>query len=187
MKLTIVRHGQTQENIEHIFQGHSQGHLSEQGKQQAADAAAKLAGRHFDAIYSSDLQRCLDSAAPIRAQFPDVPFYTDERLRERSCGEWVGKVADDMAGAWHMLGGDEFSRRMPGGGESWNDVTVRIAPFMNELLARHADQEILIVTHGGPIRSMRSLLEHIPYADITIGRIPNGGIWETEMTEPVSA
>jgi broad specificity phosphatase PhoE len=186
MKLTIVRHGQTVENVAHIFQGHSPGQLDELGKQQAADAAMQLKGRQFDAMYCSDLQRCLDSAAPIRTELPGVPFYTDVRLRERNCGDWTGKLADDMMHEWNVLPGDDFSRRMPGG-ESWNDVTARIAPFMNELLERHQNQHILLITHGGPIRSIRSLLEHRPLAEVTIGGIANGGIWETEMLEPIHA
>jgi broad specificity phosphatase PhoE len=186
MKLTIIRNGQTIENAAHIFQGHSPGKLDELGKQQAADVALQLAGAQFDAIYCSDLQRCLDTAAPVRAQFSDVPFYTDIRLRERSCGDWTGKTADDMTHEWHALPGDDLSRRMPGGGESWNDVTTRVAPFLNELLAQYPNQSILLVTHGGPLRSIRSLLEHRPLAEITIGGTANGGIWNAEMTEPVN-
>ena len=91
MKIYIVRHGQTEENLQRILQGHMPGTLTELGKDQVAKAAEILAnnGVKFKCIVSSDLKRALDSAHIIadRLHLPIVPM---EILRERYWGKWSG-------------------------------------------------------------------------------------------------
>lgn len=183
MKLTLVRHGQTIENTRGIIQGQLPGHLTEKGKHQAQAAADKLKGRKFDAIYCSDLQRCIDTAEPIRREFPDTPFFTDTQLRERSGGKYEGR-RPVLFLLVHKLRGDVDSIRMPGG-ESWEDVRTRVKPFLNELFKSYSEGSVLIITHGGPVRGIRSLLEGRSLEDVYKDGTPNAGIWEETMTEPL--
>jgi alpha-ribazole phosphatase len=182
MKLTIVRHGETLENVRQTIQGHLPGHLTDKGKLQAQEAANTLRGRSFDAIYCSDIQRCLDTAKPIREVLPDVPFITDELLRERRGGSMEGKPLALLD--VHKELGDWYSYRLPGG-ESWDDVRARQAPLLNKLFEKYPSGSILIVTHRGPLRGIRSLLEDKSQAQIDEDVINNGGIWEETMTSPV--
>jgi broad specificity phosphatase PhoE len=184
MKLTLVRHGETVENVAGIIQGQMPGRLTERGKRQAREAARQLRGRSFDAIYCSDLKRCLDTAEPIRMVFHGVPFITAELLRERNGGSLQGKPIALLEA--HRARGDWFTYPLPGG-ESWDDVRTRQVGFLNTLLERYPDKSVLIITHGGPVRGIRSLLEGKTLAAVEADGTPNGGIWEEIMTKPVHA
>lgn len=183
MNVTLVRHGETDENVRRIVQGQLPGHLTEKGRQQSERTAQKLSDMVFDAIYCSDQQRCIDTAEPIRRQFPDIPFVLEPALRERKSGEAEGKIYDEAY--WNSLPGDEYTRRYPGG-ESWEDVRTRMRPFLNELFERYPGGSVLIVTHGGPVRGIRSLLEGRSLEDVYNDGTPNAGIWEETMTEPLT-
>ena len=85
MTLYIVRHGQTEENLQAILQGHLPGNLTEQGKEQVRKAAERLAetGVEFRCIVSSDLKRAMDSAHIIaeRLHLPITPHERTARAR----------------------------------------------------------------------------------------------------------
>jgi broad specificity phosphatase PhoE len=185
MKLTLVRHGETEENAQDILQGQIPGHLNEKGKEQAQVTAENLRHERFDAIYCSDLQRCLDTAEIIRAYHPDTPFYTEVLLRERYGGSLQGRpLAEETA----MFGREEwYTHKLPGGGESWEDVRTRQVPVLNKLLEQYPDGSVLIVAHGGSVRGIRSLLEHRSLAEIDAEETPNAGVWHEDMQEPVHA
>jgi len=183
MRLTIIRHGETRENVQKTIQGHLPGHLTDKGKQQAQDAADELRGRSFDAIYCSDIRRCLDTAKPIRAALPNIPFHTDVLLRERNGGSLEGQPLALLD--VHKEQGDWYSFRLPGGGESWDDVRARQVPFLNKLIESYPDGSILIITHRGPLRGIRSLLENKSQEEIDKDVLQNGQIWEETMTSPI--
>jgi broad specificity phosphatase PhoE len=179
MKITLVRHGETLENVNNIIQGQLPGELTSRGKNQALDASEKLKDTLFDAIYCSDLQRCIDTCRPIAALHPKLEVVYTPELRERKGGSFEGKVLDyDF---WETLPGTEFTRKYPGG-ESWEDVKTRLKPFLNELYEKFPEQSVLIVSHGGPIRAIRSYLEDKTLEEITHGGTVNGGIWREQMT-----
>ncbi|MFW5852855.1 MAG: histidine phosphatase family protein, partial [Nanoarchaeota archaeon] len=91
MKLIIVRHGETFENISGICQGQSDGTLSDKGKLQAKKVAERLKDEKIDALYSSDLQRTVDTANEILRYHPKIELKKDKLLRERYFGEFEGK------------------------------------------------------------------------------------------------
>lgn len=185
MNITLVRHGETKENVAQTIQGQIPGHLTERGKAQAREAAEKLRGRHFDAIYCSDLKRCLDTAEPIRELFPDVPFVTDRLLRERKAGSYVGKPLALLD--VHKQLGDWYSFRLPGGGESWEDVRLRQFGLLDKLYAQCPHGSVLIISHRGPVNGIRSILESKTLAQINEEGTPNAGIWDETMEAPVHA
>lgn len=165
MRLTLVRHGETEENVQKTIQGQQPGHLTEHGKQQAEEAAQKLKGRSFDMIYCSDLQRCLDTAEFIRRELPGTPFTTDELLRERYGGGFEGKplaLLDE-----HKAIGDWYTYRLPDGGESWADVRLRQVPFLSKVFEAHPEWSILVISHRGPIRAFVHCLRGRPWRRLT--------------------
>ena len=183
MKLTLVRHGETVENVENIIQGQLPGHLTEKGRAQAEAAAEQLKHEHFDAIYCSDQQRCLDTVEPIRARHPDAQFHTHELLRERKGGSLEGRPLSELPVSYGTP--EWYSYRLPDGGESWEDVRARQIALLNELYTKYPNGSVLLVTHGGPVRGIRSLLEHRTLADIDTEGTPNAGIWHETMTAPL--
>ena len=98
MKIYIVRHGQTEENLQRILQGHMPGTLTVQGKEQVQRAAEQLSkeGVKFTRIVSSDLKRAMDSAQII-ADNINLPVIPMEILRERDWGKFTGMpIAEAM-------------------------------------------------------------------------------------------
>ena len=91
----LARHGQTEENISRIFQGHLPGHLTEEGKQQAVELGKRLRDILLDAILSSDLQRVIDT---VRLAVGDrnLPWQTTPLLREMDWGSWTGFPLDSV-------------------------------------------------------------------------------------------
>ena len=185
MKLTLVRHGETIENVNHIIMGQMPGELTERGIQQAKDTAEKLKNEKFDAIYCSDLKRCTDTAGYIRAFHKDTPFIITEKLRERFSASYQGKVFDKEY--WNSLPGIETTRKYEGG-ESWLDVKNRLPAFINEVYEQHKNDHILMVAHGGILRGAISIIENRPLADVPGGDdIPNGVALTFEINSPLPA
>jgi broad specificity phosphatase PhoE len=183
MKLTLLRHGETKENVEHIIQGQLPGQLTDAGRQQAVQAAQTLKDEQFDAVYCSDLRRCLDTAQPIMQYHSGTLFITDTLLRERMGGSFEGKPATGEHADFNRP--DWYTSRMPGGGESWEDTRLRQIPLLNRLLDEYPNGSLLIITHGGPLRGIRALLEQRTLADIDTEETPNAGIWRVTMTQTI--
>ena len=96
MKLFLVRHGETEENIQGIIMGQTQGVLTALGEEQAKKVAKRLSQEKFDGIYSSDLLRAKKTADYIREYHLSTPFVLCEELRERSFGSLQGKLAKEI-------------------------------------------------------------------------------------------
>lgn len=182
MKLTVVRHGETVENKNDIIQGQMPGKLSEEGIRQAFSLAETLKDEAFDVIYCSDLRRCRDTAKPITKHHPNVPVKYSTLLREINYGSYQGKNRQELD--WPRLRGTFLTGRAPGG-ESWPDVYERLVGFVNELYAQYSDDHILVVTHGGPIYTLRSAIGNIPLKDAFSGPIDNCSVWQFEISDPL--
>lgn len=180
MDLLVVRHGQTVENRDGIIQGQSPGHLSPLGIEQAQNTAIQLSQEHIDAIYSSDLGRCRDTASPISRYHADTPLYFDAALRELSFGEFQGKASSTLD--WSALAGTILTRKVPGG-ESWTDLNRRVGSFLNTIFKQHTQDKVLLVTHGGPMRVIRSYLGNTALEDLLAEPIPNCAMWRFTMSK----
>lgn len=154
--LILWRHGNTDWNAEHRIQGHSDTPLNDLGRSQAAATAALIAARKPAAIVSSDLSRCIDTAAPL-AQLTGLPVRQDARLRERFYGEWEGLTLADIAQRWP----ESYARKQRGadttdlghGIEAPADVTKRMGEALREIAAAAAPgSTTVVVTHGGAAR-----------------------------------
>lgn len=150
-RLCMVRHGETAWNAEGRVQGQLDIPLSEVGLAQARSVAEALERERFDALYSSDLVRVRQTAAPSAAKL-HLPVTVDPRLRERHYGSFQGhtyadakvKFPEDYA---------RFRAKEPdfafGGGESLLAFHQRCLCFLEELVRQDKARSILIFTHGG--------------------------------------
>ncbi len=161
MRLIIVRHGETEENVSGITQGHIHGHLSKAGIAQVKKLAKELSGEKIDAVFSSDLGRCIDTTHAI-LRFHSSPVHYTRALRERSYGVYEGgphtKFREDAMAASDT----PYHKLKPKGGESYVDVKRRVSRLTSRLPKRYSDKSVLLVTHGGVVRCLVSIYLEIP-------------------------
>jgi broad specificity phosphatase PhoE len=163
-ELWLVRHGQTDWNLAGRYQGQSDVPLNETGRQQAFSAAAQLAGGAFDALFSSDLCRALETATVIGAAI-GLPVIQDARLREIDQGDWEGLLVEEIrlryAAEWALRQGDAGSVRPPGG-ESVEEVAARVYSALDEIALRYPDGRIVVVCHGLAIATVVCHVRGLP-------------------------
>jgi broad specificity phosphatase PhoE len=155
IQLMIIRHGETMENAGNICQGQQHGCLSELGIQQARNLAATLEGEEIDAVYSSDLQRAMDTATEILKFHPKLELQTDPLLRECSLPLWEGKPFPKN---WKW-------EHLPEGSETNEDMMDRGRHFIFKLLETDEGKCVAVVTHGGMIRAFRTVIANKPASD----------------------
>ena len=147
----LVRHGETDWNVERRLQGHLDIPLNANGHAQAARLAAALQGQRFDALVASDLTRTRQTAAPLSAAL-GLPVCLDARWRERHYGALQGltlEEAPSLAPApWRA-----YRDRTPGhplcGGESLTDWAGRVAAALEGVERHYSGRRVLVVCHGG--------------------------------------
>ena len=157
----VVRHGESTWNVEGRYQGQTDVPLSPLGVLQAASLAERLTGRHFDAVYSSDLRRAFQTAEAVAERLDGPPAVrVDPRLREIDVGQLSGKlhaeIERDFPDYLAALARDPWAARRPGG-ESMADLAGRVDRTFRDLNAQHPGQCVLIFTHGGVVRAAVSL------------------------------
>ena len=150
MKLILVRHGETIENISKICQGQKiGGTLTKEGIQQAKKLALRLKDEKIDKIYSSDLKRAKDTAKEIIKYHPKTEVEYTPALRERNWGIYECKKGEEITKAIGRK--TDESNFTPEKGESYAEMRKRISKFINNLIKKEHNKTILLVTHGGPI------------------------------------
>lgn len=147
----LVRHGATEWNIHKRAQGQADVPLTDKGRLQALDAAKQLAAFKVAAVYSSDLQRAVDTAQAI-AHTHGVDVITDTRLREIDQGDWTGLPVAEIERRWPELWGAARHYNARPGGESPRQVRARGLDAIRDAVAAHPDAGIVAVSHGGTIR-----------------------------------
>ncbi len=151
--LIMIRHGVTDWNREHRFQGQIDIPLSLQGVQQAERLGASFRrDESISAIYSSDLSRAFSTAEPI-ARARGLPIVKAVGLRERSFGKFEGMTLAEIqrthADEYQRWRSRELDFAIDGGGESLNVFFRRVRETMVCLAEMHTGQSIVLLTHGG--------------------------------------
>jgi probable phosphoglycerate mutase len=149
----IIRHGQSQGNAEGRFGGHTDTPLSPRGRKQAEATATALASEKFDAIYSSDLPRAIETASPL-AQLTGVSLETTDALRERSVGVMEGltfeEAAEQHPEQYQALLRRDFEHVLLGG-ESYRQTLDRASRQLDEAIEQHKGGRIALFAHTGTI------------------------------------
>lgn len=166
-QLTLVRHGQTDWNLARRYQGQKDIPLNSEGIKQAQLLAGQLANTPFDTIYSSNLQRALQTAQ-ILHQRRDIPLLTDIRLREICFGEWEGEIFSEMFAKYpdrFALSRGDPSIVMAPGGESVAQVAARTTAFADEICSLNPLGRLLIVTHGMALATLVCRANGLPLTE----------------------
>ena len=153
-RILLARHGETEWNRLGRWQGHADPPLNDAGRAQAATLAAQLIGDGIAAVYSSDLRRASETAR-IVANRLGLDVTEDPALREIDVGSWSGLTRDEGRERFP----EGFARWLSGeighDGETREALTERVVGAVERIAAAHADEHILVVTHGGGIRALR--------------------------------
>jgi broad specificity phosphatase PhoE len=167
MKLYVIRHGETDANAKGIVQGWLDTELNKNGLSQAQRAAESFT-HNIDAIYSSDLKRATRTAQEFRNLHVNMPYYEDERLRERNFGDAAGTHRSRHD--WEQFWSVRDISTIPNA-EILNDFTIRVTDFLNDLKSKPYDS-VLIVAHGGVLNRIQSILnknhKHHPHPNTSI-------------------
>ena len=179
--LVLVRHGESQWNLENRFTGWEDVPLTETGRREAARAGGQLKGTTFDVAYSSVLQRANETLDIILRELPqiDLPVIKDQALNERHYGDLQGlnkaetakKYGDEQVHIW---------RRSydvpPPGGESLKDTAARTLPYYDRVIAPQvaAGKNVLVVAHGNSLRSIVMQLDKLTREQVLELNIPTG-------------
>src|SRR3954454_855341 len=154
--MLLVRHGLTEANKGGLLAGWSPGvHLAEQGREQAAALAQRLAKVPLTAVVSSPLERCQETAAALVAE-RDVDITTDDRLGECRYGDWTGQELKKLAKdpLWKVVQAHPSAATFPGG-ESLRDTQARAVAAIRETNALLGEDATWIaVSHGDVIKAI---------------------------------
>jgi 2,3-bisphosphoglycerate-dependent phosphoglycerate mutase len=179
--LVLLRHGESQWNLENRFTGWVDVPLSPKGEAEARAAGEKLNGLRFDALFTSVLQRAINTAtlALDTAGVADLPTQRDPALNERHYGDLQGLNKAETAKQY----GDEqvkIWRRSydikPPNGESLADTAARTLPYYENAIKPLllAGKNVLIVAHGNSLRSLVMHLDKLSREEVLELNIPTG-------------
>jgi broad specificity phosphatase PhoE len=174
MRAVLVRHGETEQNAKGIFQGYSPVPLSARGRQQAALVAERLVSIRPQRLYSSDLQRAMETAAMISQRLA-LPILPCEGLREWNIGTWIGKSTAAYLEHLQVLGAHPVTH-VPTGGESQLQTQARMVAQMQALAGQHAGETIVCVSHGTAIDLLARHILGLDVMQPTAFRIANTSV-----------
>lgn len=159
-RVYLIRHGETAWNAEMRFQGHTNIKLSTQGRNQARALGKRLQEINFGAIYASDLDRAYETAT-IVAGYHNLKVKKEANFKEMNFGDWEGLTFNQIharyqesAARWWKK---PFSTRTPRG-ESLGDLKERCMNALFDACVQYKNQNIMIVTHGGVVRTIISTI-----------------------------
>ncbi len=157
MKIWLTRHGQTDLNKKHLMQGLTDEALNEDGIAQAEEARSKIGDMHFDAVYSSSLERAKKTAAIIGG-INESEVIVDDRIIEIDFGKYEMKYYYGMGIPMmlYMGFGDIFPA--PKTVETTESMVKRSSEFLKEI-EQLSYENVLIACHGGIIRALSGYLE----------------------------
>ncbi len=180
-RLVLLRHGESQWNLENRFTGWVDVPLSPRGIEEAKQAGAKLRTFTFDRAFTSVLARANETLRLALAEIgqSDIPVEKDQALNERMYGELQGlnkaetvkQYGEEQVKLWRR----SYDVRPPGG-ESLKDTAERVLPYYEKAIKPYVlkGQTILIAAHGNSLRALVMELEHLSREQVLELNIPTG-------------
>ena len=171
--LVLVRHGQSQWNLENKFTGWVDVPLTPQGESEAHRAGQHLKGMKFDVAFTSDLQRAQKTLSIILGEIgqPNLTILKDKALNERHYGalqglnkaETAAKYGDDQVKVWRRSYDVPPPKDESGYSESLKDTAARTLPYFDEKIVPYlkAGKNVLVAAHGNSLRSIVMHLENL--------------------------
>ncbi|MBE2264885.1 MAG: 2,3-diphosphoglycerate-dependent phosphoglycerate mutase [Flavobacteriales bacterium] len=179
--LILLRHGQSQWNLENRFTGWVDVDLSPQGRSEAQHAGELLRSHPVDVVFTSVLQRAINTAtiAMEAAGITGVPVHRDQALNERHYGDLQGLNKTETAEKYGAEQVHQWRRSYdiaPPNGESLAMTRERVAPYyeahIKPLLLQN--KNVLVVAHGNSLRSLVMMIEHLTPDEILKTEIATG-------------
>jgi len=127
--------------------------------------AERLSAQHIDALYSSDLQRALETAKIIcKSECHSDLLHPDPRLREINFGDWEGLTYNQIKEKYPAALAErenDIYKNAPPNGETLEQLCDRVRSMLDELYTKHKDQTVLVVAHGGVLQILLCLALNI--------------------------
>jgi broad specificity phosphatase PhoE len=183
-ELYLVRHGETDWNAARRIQGRTDIPLNDAGRGQARQAAELLARRSWHGVYTSPLERAHETASIIAERLGLGAVVDVDALVERDYGEAEGMGFDEIEALYPE------GVRAPGQ-ETREAVAARVVPALLELAERHPGERLVIVSHGGAIRSVLQTAEpgtqhpRITNASVHSFRVEDGALRLIAFDDPI--
>ena len=172
MILYMMRHGETDWNVKHLFQGRTDIPLNENGRLVAQLTKEGMKDIHFDVAFCSPLSRAKETAQII-LEGRDIELIEDERIIEMGFGEYEATIMHQNNLSMKLFFEHPEQYCEDKGVETFEEVLVRANDFLNELIAnpKYQDSTILIATHGAMIRGLVCALKENSIKDFWQGGV----------------
>ncbi|OYW80144.1 MAG: histidine phosphatase family protein [Polynucleobacter sp. 32-46-5] len=179
-RFCLIRHGETTWNTERRLQGHTDTPLNSRGEIQARQMAQALKNTSlsFDILYSSDLQRAVNTANAIEQLF-GVQATIESALRERHFGVLQGLSIEQAPIAHPAIWQAHITRELDhdlAGGESILQFAARVEGVIEKLRMLHSGKTILLVSHGGTLDMMYRIASKQSLGSERIVSVPNASL-----------
>ena len=169
MILYVVRHGETQFNVEKRYAGQTDVPLNERGIEQAKELAKKLEGESFDVIVNSSLLRARMTAEEVAEYHKEIPFVVMDEFREVCVGVYEGLTREEVRERYPELWARNCTRQLddaPTGGETTRQCDERVAKGIAILKEHYPDKKVLLVCHGFVSRVINRQLRELSFEEM---------------------
>lgn len=180
MKLTLIRHTSLQ-TAAGICYGQSDIDVAASFSSEAASTKTKLTSIGFNAVYTSPLQRCIKLADALKLGKP----IEDARLMELNFGDWELRAWDDIPRDLFDTWAHDYANIAPPNGETFSQLQQRGLNFLEEILAKHANEHIAVVSHGGTIRALLAHTLNMPLKGLFRFNIDYGSVTQLDFSQIV--
>jgi probable phosphoglycerate mutase len=155
---------------------------------QSLEVVHRLPVGVVEAIYASDLARAQETAAIVGSAL-GLPVCSHNALRERCFGVLEGRSLRDLDPPHSGIRDERVidATARPEGGESLDDLYRRVGAFLEWLEDQRHAGDVVLVSHGGTIRALRSYCAGEPMLDSTWSEVPNGSVWNVRQPAIVHA
>ena len=184
MILYVVRHGETQFNVEKRYAGSTDVPLNERGIEQAKELAKKLEGEPFDVIVTSSLLRAKMTAEQIAEYHREIPFVVMEEFKEVCVGVYEGLTREEVQERYPELWARNCTRQLddaPTGGETTRQVDSRVAKGLEILKEKYPEKKVLLVCHGFVSRAINRQMRGLSFEEMHGFSLGNCEVVQYEM------
>ncbi|MBE0410070.1 MAG: histidine phosphatase family protein, partial [Anaerolineales bacterium] len=175
MRLVLIRHGETDWNIEGRYQGQEDPPLNSAGVTQSFQLANKLVNLGLDVLYSSPLKRASQTAEIISSQL-DLPLFIEPRFMEIHQGKWQNSLRSEIESQYPDLfkrWEDQPWEVQPPEGETLTQVQARVYAALDEIIPLHKRQTVGIVCHRIPIALIKMRYQDVDRNIVRKLKLPN--------------